>query len=691
MGLGARKHVAVRWSGIWTRGYSGEEELAPHSESWADSSTMDIPPDNAGLPLTDSLTRAGPWTMTAIATVCCTIVSGCTAAAYDFLFQGPNATSHLALAILLPLVLTPLFGWFTVRNLRGLEYERANSRQLAEAAERERRHLDDAVNNMPIGLVMFDKTKRLIVGNDKYREMYGLPHGLMQRGTNLRDLLRARLQSGSFEGTDREEYIERILKLVEQKETGLRIVELDDGRSISIIHHPIEGGGWVGTHEDVSDRRRAEARIHHMARHDALTDLPNRNLFKEKIEQALAHAEAAIAVLCLDLDRFKQVNDTLGHPVGDALLKLVAARLSSVVRHTDTIARFGGDEFAVTQVAVEQPAAATKLAERMVAVLGEPYEIDGHHIVIGASVGVAVSPGDGTNSEQLLKNADLALYCAKSEGRGRACFFEPGMDSLMQTRRVLELDLRHALREGQFEVHYQPIVDIATNTVTCFEALLRWRHPHRGLLLPAEFLSLAEEIGVIVPLGAWVLRQACEDAATWRKGMRVAVNVSPMQFRHTGLVEVVLQALATSSLEPDCLELEITEGVLLIEQETTMPILRQLHGLGVRIAMDDFGTGYSSMGYLRTFPFDKIKIDRSFVANMATDASSMAIIRAVTGLSRSLGITITAEGVETEAEYNDVRVEGCTEVQGFLFGRAVSAAEIPLMLRSYPDRSSDAA
>jgi diguanylate cyclase (GGDEF)-like protein len=629
--------------------------------------------------------------MTVIATICCTIVSGCLAAGYDFLLQGPGATSHLALALLLPLVLTPLFSWFTIRNFRGLEKERANSGRLAEAAERERRHLHDAVNNMPIGLVMFDRTKRLIIGNDKYREMYGLPRGLMQRGTHLRDLLRARLQSGSFEGTDREEYIERILKLVEQKETELRIVELDDGRAISIIHHPIEGGGWVGTHEDVSDRRKAEARIHHMARHDPLTDLPNRNLFKERIEQALAHPEAGLAVLCLDLDRFKQVNDTLGHPVGDALLKLVAARLSGVVRHTDTIARFGGDEFAVTQVAVEQPAAATKLAQRIVAVLGEAYEIDGQHIVIGASVGVAVSPGDGTDAEQLLKNADLALYCAKTEGRGRARFFEPGMDSLMQTRRQLELDLRHGLREGQFEVHYQPIIDIASKSVTCFEALLRWRHPHRGLLLPAEFLSLAEEIGVIVPLGAWVLRQACEDAATWRTGIRVAVNVSPVQFRNTGLVEVVLQALAASGLEPDRLELEITEGVLLIEQETTMPILHQLHGLGVRIAMDDFGTGYSSMGYLRSFPFDKIKIDRSFVANMATDASSMAIIRAVTGLSRSLGITTTAEGVETEAEYNDVRMEGCTEVQGFLFGHAVSATEIPSILHSYTARSYDAA
>ena len=410
---------------------------------------MDSPPGKAGFVTTAILGRTGPWRTTAIATIFCTLVSGCIGAAHDFVFQGPNPSGHLALALLLPLVLTPLFGWFTIVNFRGLAHERANSRRLADAAERERRHLDDAVNNMPIGLVMFDKGKRLIIGNDKYREMYGLPHGLMQRGTHLRDLLRARLQSGSFEGTDREEYIERILKLVEQKETGLRIVELDDGRSISIIHHPIDGGGWVGTHEDVSDRRKAEARIHHMARHDALTDLPNRNLFTEKIEQALAQAEAAVAVLCLDLDRFKQVNDTLGHPVGDALLKLVAARLSGLVRHTDTIARSGGDEFAVTQVAVDQPAAATKLAERIVAILAEPYDVEGHHIVIGASVGVAVSPGDGANSEQLLKNADLALYRAKSESRGRARFFEPGMDFLMQTRRLVELDLRRALREGQ--------------------------------------------------------------------------------------------------------------------------------------------------------------------------------------------------------------------------------------------------
>ncbi|NJO22306.1 MAG: EAL domain-containing protein [Sphingomonadales bacterium] len=631
------------------------------------------------------------WRLTALATFCCTLASGSIAAFYDYLVDAPNYRDHIALAMLLPMLLTPLFAWFVSLNIRSLERERAHSRSLAEAAEQERRHLETAVNNMPIGLVMFDAAKRLIVGNEPYRAMYGLPHHVMKRGVHLRDMLLCRLQAGSFEGTDREEYIERILKLVEQTETNLRVVELDDGRAVSIIHHPIEGGGWVGTHEDVTDRRKAEARIHYMARHDALTDLPNRTLFKEKVDEALRSAQGPVAVLCLDLDRFKHVNDTLGHPAGDALLRLVATRLKSIVRQTDTIARFGGDEFALVQSASGQPATATKLADRIVETIGAPYDLDGHQVVIGASVGVALGPNDGTCPEDLLKKADLALYRAKSEGRGRSRFFERGMDALMQMRRSLELDLREALRDGQFEVHYQPIVDVATNSVTCFEALLRWRHPQRGLLYPADFLALAEEIGLIVPLGAWVLRQACQDAATWRSDIKVAVNVSPVQFQHAGLIDLVFQSLAASGLTPGRLELEITEGVLLTEHAATLAVLHQLRGIGVRIVMDDFGTGHSSIGYLRSFPFDKIKIDRSFIASMSTDASSMAIIRAVAGLGGSLGIATTAEGVETDEELAGARLEGCTQVQGFLFGRAVSAGEIDRALISTRDRSVNVA
>jgi diguanylate cyclase (GGDEF)-like protein len=631
------------------------------------------------------------WRLTALATFCCTLASGSIAGLYDFLVDAPNTRDHIALAVLVPMLLTPLFAWFVILNMRNLERERAHSRALADTAERERRHLDTAVNNMPIGLVMFDATKRLIVGNEPYRTMYGLPHHVMTRGTHLRDMLACRLQAGSFEGTDREEYIERILKLVEQTETTRRVAELDDGRSVSIIHHPIEGGGWVGTHEDVTDRRKAEARIHHMARHDALTDLPNRNLFKEKVGEALQSAQKPVAVLCLDLDRFKHVNDTLGHPAGDALLRLVAARLKSIVRHCDTIARFGGDEFALAQLAADQPAAATKLAERIVETIGAPYDVDGHQVVIGASVGVALGPNDGTCSEELLKKADLALYRAKSEGRGRSRFFEPGMDALMQMRRALELDLREALQEGQFEVHYQPIVDIASSKVTCFEALLRWRHPRRGLLQPADFLALAEEIGLIVPLGAWVLRQACQDAVTWRSDIRVAVNVSPAQFRHAGLIDMVFQSLAASGLAPSRLELEITENVLLTEHTATLAIMHKLRGIGVRVVMDDFGTGHSSIGYLRSFPFDKIKIDRSFIASVSTDASSLAIIRAVAGLGGSLGIATTAEGVETEEALAGARLEGCTEVQGFLFGRATCVSEIANVLTSTSERSVNAA
>ncbi len=580
-----------------------------------------------------------------------------------------------------------------VAAVDGYRESLVRSTQLAKDADRERDRLSIAVNNMPIGLVMFDASKRLIVGNEPYRQMYNLPSEVMKRGTHLREMLEHRLKSGNFEGTDCEEYIERILKLVEQRESSVRVTDLGDGRTVSIIHHPVVGGGWIGTHEDVTERRQVEARIHHMARHDALTDLPNRNLFKERIEQALERTERgeSVAVLCFDLDRFKRVNDTLGHPIGDALLKDVAERLRHTIRKSDTIARFGGDEFAVVQVGAEQPATATMLAERVIETLSAPYAVDGHQIVIGASVGIAIAPGDGMDAELLLKNADMALYRAKSAGRGKARFFEPEMDAAMQARRLLELDMRAALKEGQFEVHYQPILDAATRAVACFEALLRWRHPKRGVLLPAEFMGLAEEIGLIVPLGAWVLRQACADAMAWPSDVGVAVNVSPIQFRSAGLTETVIQALAASGLAPSRLELEITEGVLLVAHETTLPVLHQLRGLGVRIVMDDFGTGYSSIGYLRTFPFDKIKIDRSFITNMAKDDASLAIIRAVTGLSSSLGIVTTAEGVETDEELDGVRAEGCTQVQGFLFGRATAAGDLAALLATHTGRSVKAA
>jgi diguanylate cyclase (GGDEF)-like protein len=567
------------------------------------------------------------------------------------------------------------------------------SRELTVAAERERERLHAAVSNMPIGLAMFDSARRLIICNTRYGEIYGLPDALTRPGTSVEQILARRLKTGQIAGNDPEGYISELLDQVVGKRATARLVELNDGRSVSIIHQPMDGGGWVATHEDVTERRRAEERIQHMARHDALTDLPNRVLFKERVEEALRRVPRgeALAVLCLDLDRFKNVNDTLGHPAGDALLKMVASRLKDCARGSDTIARFGGDEFAIVQIGGEQPQAATILGQRVIDALGEPFTLDGQQVVIGCSIGIALAPADGDNADQLLKNGDMALYRVKSDGRGACRFFEPDMDARMQTRRLLELDLRKALRDGDFELHYQPVVNLDTNEVTSFEALLRWRHAERGMISPADFIPLAEEIGLIVPLGEWVLRQACLDAATWPASIKVAVNLSPAQFKSKRLLESVITALAVSKLPANRLELEITEGVLLDDHDTTLAILHQLRSFGVRIAMDDFGTGYSSLSYLRSFPFDKIKIDSSFIRNISDEESSVAIIRAVTGLSASLGMLTTAEGVETEEQLSRVRAEGCTEVQGFLFSAARPSTEVAALITALKKRSEAAA
>ncbi len=414
-----------------------------------------------------------------------------------------------------------------------------------------------------------------------------------------------------------------------------------------------------------------------MARHDALTGLPNRMQFHELLEKAVGDLTrtGTFAVLCLDLDNFKTVNDTLGHPCGDQLLQIAAKRIEGAVREGDVVARLGGDEFAVLQLVRDQPSAATTVASRLVEVMRAPIAIGDHQMPIGVSVGIAVAPADGADADALLKNADMALYRAKADGRGAYRFFEPEMDARMQSRRVLELDLRAAITTGAFELHYQPIVNVATNAVTSFEALLRWRHPDRGLVPPLEFIPLAEETGLIVPIGEWVLREACAQAAKWPANVHVAVNLSPVQFKNAHLVATVLSALSASRLAPQRLELEITESVLLQDSDATLAILYQLRGLGVAISMDDFGTGYSSLSYLRKFPFDKIKIDRSFIRDLADGGDSLAIVRAVTGLGSSLGISTIAEGVETAEQLNRLKAEGCTEAQGFFFGAAKPANE----------------
>jgi diguanylate cyclase (GGDEF)-like protein len=402
------------------------------------------------------------------------------------------------------------------------------------------------------------------------------------------------------------------------------------------------------------------------------------------MEQAL-HRDERLAVLFVDLDRFKAVNDTLGHPVGDALLCAVTKRLQMAVRGSDTVARLGGDEFAIVQVGAK-PTDATEIAARIIEQISAPFDILGHQVVIGASLGIAIAPTDGKEPDQLLRNADMALYRAKSSGRGCYHFFQPEMDAQMQARHALELDLRKAVLGGEFEVYYQPIVDLKSGEITGFEALVRWNHPQRGLVSPGDFIPVAEEIGLIVPLGDWVLKQACRDAATWPGTLTVAVNLSAVQFRNPTLALSIISALGATGLSASRLVLEITETVLLQDDRAILDTLHQIRALGVRISMDDFGTGYSSLSYLRSFPFDKIKIDRSFIQELGKKEDCIAIIRAVTRLGDNLGMITIAEGVETKEQLEILRAEGCTQVQGYLFSRPKPAREVPNMLAALTPR-----
>jgi len=546
-------------------------------------------------------------------------------------------------------------------------------------------YLDAALSNMSQGLCLFDAAEQLRVVNRRFCEMYRLPAEPLRPGLPLRRLLEISVAAGNHGEQTASALYHEAASIVSRRETSLQFQELSDGRVVAVAHEPMADGGWVATYEDITERRRSEAQILFLARHDALTDLPNRFLFGERMEQAIAQLgrSSGFAVLCLDLDRFKAVNDTLGHLLGDKLLRQVAERLSACAREVDTVARLGGDEFAVIQVGLERPEAAGELARRLVATISEPYEIDGHHVVVGVSIGVAVAPGDGTSGGTLLKNADMALYRAKADGRGTFRFFEPEMDARLQARRALEGDLRRALEQGQLEPFYQPLIDFRSNRICGFEALLRWRHPERGMVSPAEFVPIAEEIGLIVPIGEWVLRRACADAARWPEPVKVAVNVSPAQFKSPLLVDAVAEALAASGLAAGRLELEITESTLLQDNDATLATLHRLRDLGPRISMDDFGTGYSSLSYLRSFPFDKIKIDQSFVRDLASKPDCAAIVRAITGLGASLGMKTTAEGVETEEQMARLRAEGCTEGQGYLFSRPCPIGDVPGLLERW--------
>jgi len=539
--------------------------------------------------------------------------------------------------------------------------------------------LDAALENMSQGLCLYDAQDRLEVFNRRFLEIFKLPPDQVKTGINYKEVLSSSIAVNNHPGKTVEQLLAEQAEFLRDRIAKPHLYELNNGRVVSCLYCPTADGRWVATYEDVTERRQAEAKIMHMARHDALTNLPNRVLFRDKMEKALGRGDR-IAVMFLDLDCFKSVNDSLGHSVGDALLCAVTERLQRVVSATDTVARLGGDEFAIVQRHAT-PESASELAGKVIAELVEPFEVQGHQLIIGTSIGIAMAPADGKAPDQLLRNADMALYRAKSDGRGAYHFFQAEMDAQMQERRTLELDLRKALQADQFELHYQPLIDLGRGEVCGFEALLRWNHPDRGLVPPDEFIPVAEEIGLIVPLGDWVLKQACRDAVNLPANLTIAVNLSAVQFRNPMLALSVVSALGQSGLAASRLELEITESVLLQADRAVLDALHQFRDLGVRICMDDFGTGYSSLSYLRSFPFDKIKIDRSFIRELGKDNDCMAIIRAVMRLGSSLGMITTAEGVETEEQLDLLRAEGCMQVQGFLFSKAVPAAEIPILLR----------
>lgn len=573
------------------------------------------------------------------------------------------------------------------RKLRGQADELLSAKHDLEARVEDRTRelaaktalMEVTLENMSEGLFMVDGGGRIAVHNRRAREMLDLPASLMRENLPLTELVAFQQASGEFAKVDGklQDWIDDGVKRADV----LRYVrERPNGTVIEVRSMPIPTGGFVRTFNDVTDQHHATQRVTHMAHHDALTGLANRVLFRKRLEQAFVAARdegRAFSVLLMDLDRFKLVNDSLGHSAGDALIKVVAQRLSALMGEGDTIARLGGDEFAIIRMAGENHEQdAIKLADSILECLRSRVRLDGRDALTTASIGIALAPGHGADAESILKNADLALYRAKAEGRNRFRFFEAGMGQEASDLHMLEIDLRHGLARDEFEMYYQPVINAADQTTCGFEALIRWHHSERGMISPAVFIPLAEDTGVIVALGEWVLRQACIDAASWPDHIKIAVNLSPVQLRSSNLVAVVVSALAESGLSPTRLELEITETVLLEKDGSSLAALHALQDMGIGIVLDDFGTGYSSLSYVRAFPFDKIKIDKSFVDDMETRLESSAIICAVTGMARTLNMTVTAEGVETDRQFELLRAAGCGQAQGYLFSRPRPLSEL---------------
>ena len=523
---------------------------------------------------------------------------------------------------------------------------------------------------------MFDAQERLLVCNKTYAEMYDVPRELARPGTVHCALWEHRVRRGARHSERQEEGSDARAGGGPLRSPSM-IIEFGTERVIAVSRQPLQGGGWVSLHEDVTQRRRQEEKITHLARHDALTGLANRALFHDQLEQALLRLPRGqgFAVLCLDLDHFKAVNDTLGHPVGDALLVEASQRLLGCVREGDLVARLGGDEFAIIQATARDRSQTEILAARIVEAVSAPYVIDGQSIDISTSVGITLAPHDGRDAAQLMKNADLALYRAKTEGRRGHAFYNTEMNDKVQVRRGLEEDLRRALEAEQIELTYQPFVDLQSRAVAAFKALPNWRHPDHGPLSPGDFVSLAEDANIVVEAGEWFLQRACAQAARWPEGVRVVVNVSPLQFQKRNLVEAVLHALAASGLAPERLELDIAESTLLHENKSMLSVLHQLRQLGVGIALADFGRGYCALSYLRSFPFDALRIDKGLIAAMPHKPDVQAIVQSIVGLGRSLGMRTAAEGVETAEQLELLTAWNCQEAQGYLLSPSMRAEE----------------
>ena len=550
---------------------------------------------------------------------------------------------------------------------------------------------DAALQHMPIGMSWFDAERRLVTCNRAYLEVYGFDDSLAEAGSTLdAHFNRIKLLAEEGGNTPRANYVdEALLQHRAEMDVNGRWTsesELSDQKIVRMTSGPIPDGGWILIHEDITDERRRTARIAHMAGHDALTDLPNRMLLRQCAEGALAELDSLghVSVHHLNLDRFNDVNNTLGHTVGDEVIRQVAERLLACAGSANTVARIGGDEFVVLLTTENAAAAAPDLATRILETISAPFEIGGQKVKIEGSLGYAVAPADGTEADALFRHADVALRFAKCEGRGHWKAFEGGMEERLSERRDIERDLGEAIANGELEVHYQPIIEAKSRKLSGAEALVRWRHPTRGLVPPAEFIPIAEESGLIGEIGAWVLKTACSQAAKWPQGLRIGVNLSPIQFQRGELDALVRDTLAETGLAPASLELELTETALLADSDQTVSVLQQIRAQGVRIALDDFGTGYSSLAYLRRFPFDKIKIDRCFIADLdANRTDALAFVRAICALGHALNLTITAEGVETEEQLAAVTEEGCTEIQGYFFSPPVRADVFDRLLLAF--------